>query len=121
MMIKSEMENETARFSTILKNIVLKTPADALFELGMRVLQLFRDPLTFQSAGHDIAHGLQEMGGFLRPRAFFPYGVESDEAGLAAVVPQPAGFETGAEAQATATVGVEAGPPSWRFGSSRAG
>ncbi|MEN8246187.1 MAG: GNA1162 family protein [Thermodesulfobacteriota bacterium] len=33
MMIKSEMENETVRFSTILKNIVLKTPADALFEV----------------------------------------------------------------------------------------
>ena len=33
MMIKSEMENETVQFSTILKNIVLKTPADALFEV----------------------------------------------------------------------------------------
>ena len=33
MMIKSEMENETVRFSTILKNIVLKTPADTLFEV----------------------------------------------------------------------------------------
>lgn len=33
MMIKSEIENETARFSTALKNIVLQTPADALFEV----------------------------------------------------------------------------------------
>jgi len=33
MMIKSEMENETVQFSTILKNIVLKSPADALFEV----------------------------------------------------------------------------------------
>ena len=33
MMIKSEMENESVRFSTILKNIVLGTPADALFEV----------------------------------------------------------------------------------------
>jgi hypothetical protein len=33
MMIKSEMENETAVFSTILKNIILERPADALFEV----------------------------------------------------------------------------------------
>ena len=33
MMIKSEMENETVVFATILKNIELKTPADALFEV----------------------------------------------------------------------------------------
>jgi hypothetical protein len=33
MMIKSEMENETVRFSTTLKKIVLQTPADALFEV----------------------------------------------------------------------------------------
>ena len=33
MMIKSEMENETARFSTILKNISLEKPADTLFEV----------------------------------------------------------------------------------------
>jgi hypothetical protein len=33
MMIKSEIENETVRFSTILKNIVLKTPSEALFQV----------------------------------------------------------------------------------------
>ena len=33
MMIKSEIENETARFSTILKDIVLKTPSEALFQV----------------------------------------------------------------------------------------
>jgi len=33
MMIKSEMENETIRFSTLLKNIVLKTPSEALFQV----------------------------------------------------------------------------------------
>ena len=33
MMIKSEMDNETVRFSTILKNIVLKTPSEALFQV----------------------------------------------------------------------------------------
>ena len=33
MMIKSDMENEAVRFSTILKNIVLETPADELFEV----------------------------------------------------------------------------------------
>jgi len=33
MMIKSEMENETVRFSTILKNIELKTPSEALFQV----------------------------------------------------------------------------------------
>jgi len=33
MMIKSEMENETVRFSTLLKNIVLQTPSAALFQV----------------------------------------------------------------------------------------
>ena len=33
MMIKSEMENDTVRFSTILKNIVLETPSEALFQV----------------------------------------------------------------------------------------
>jgi hypothetical protein len=33
MMIKSEMENETVRFSTVLKDIVLKTPSEALFQV----------------------------------------------------------------------------------------
>ncbi len=33
MIIKSEMENEAVQYSTVLKNIVLKTPAAALFEV----------------------------------------------------------------------------------------
>ncbi|MCG6910963.1 MAG: DUF799 family lipoprotein [Deltaproteobacteria bacterium] len=33
MIIKSEMENETVKFSTLLKNIVLKTPDPSLFEV----------------------------------------------------------------------------------------
>ena len=33
MIIKSEMENEDVRYSTVLNNIVLGTPADALFEV----------------------------------------------------------------------------------------